>query len=225
MPAPPLLGVVVMMTAHVRSIPFAVVLASLAAACSGTVEQSLDSHDSSTLWMETIVVSVPNDPAPEASLLGQCLSRTPTLDLTTGVPACVVLEGRHGGGSCACDPAAARKPVDPAHTGAENMAKATSQAQDLALDCFCEVAMLAGAQRDACQNDTSDAVQVDGQPVDGVCYVDATLSPPLGNPQLIEKCPQTEKRLVRFVGQGAPAPTTGTVAEFIVCQQDQHDTP
>jgi len=53
-----------------------------------------------------------------------------------------------------------------------------------------------------------------GQAANGWCYVDATTSPATGNPDIVKDCPATEKRIVRFVGNGGPA---GGSTLFITC--------
>ena len=54
-----------------------------------------------------------------------------------------------------------------------------------------------------CQGDAGPSESL---PVDGWCYVDAMVSPPLGNPEIVDACPQDERRLTRFVGAGSPTP-------------------
>lgn len=210
-----------MMPPMLRWSPVFLASAVLVPACGdGTAADSGLPRCDSTVWMNVIEAS-PSDPSQPASLIGQCLPRSPTLD-ASGTPACVIMEGRHTGGTCACDPTAARSPVSSAHAGALDMAKASAQASDLALDCFCEVPFTSGAWADACRNDASADPEVAGQPVSGVCYVDTTVMPPIGNPELTKACPATEQRLLRFTGQAQPAPTqqTGPMALFMVCEAD-----
>ena len=58
---------------------------------------------------------------------------------------------------------------------------------------------------------------VNGNEVDGWCYVDAAASPPVGNAEVVAKCPDNEKRILRFVGQGA-AQSGATL--FISCETE-----
>ena len=60
---------------------------------------------------------------------------------------------------------------------------------------------------------------VSGKPVNGWCYVDATTTPPTGNPDIVLQCPATEKHLVRFVGASAPK-SDGTL--FVACEATGH---
>jgi hypothetical protein len=39
---------------------------------------------------------------------------------------------------------------------------------------------------------------------DGWCYIDAASTPQVGNAELVKDCPDTEQRLMRFVGDGDP---------------------
>lgn len=206
-------------------LPFASVLL---AACGPSVTDSqlTGPRCDSTFWMHVLVVSAPapTDP-PDFHFTGQCMQRTPTIEASG--PTCVVVEARHTGGACACDPAAARAPIAAAHVNALDTIKETEQAASLDVDCFCEIPLLQGPERDACANDAADAPAIDGQPVDGVCYVDATLTPPIGNPELTANCPSTERRLMRFVGKGAPSPSVGESpsAVFVLCEQGTCASP
>ena len=76
--------------------------------------------------------------------------------------------------------------------------------------CLCEVLQVqqvTGNRPDAlesCRND----LEVTG--VEGWCYVDADRG--LGSDELVENCPATQRRLLRFVGRGLEANSTTFVA-------------
>jgi hypothetical protein len=53
-----------------------------------------------------------------------------------------------------------------------------------------------------------------GGDVDGWCYIDATSTPPAGDALLVETCPASEKRKLRFVGEGEPLDNSTL---FITC--------
>ena len=77
-------------------------------------------------------------------------------------------------------------------------------------------------EQTACQDDPILAPLVKGgpqdqQPANGWCYVDATTTPPTGDPVIVKNCPDTEKRKVRFVGAGNPLPNATL---FITCSGD-----
>jgi hypothetical protein len=66
------------------------------------------------------------------------------------------------------------------------------------LDCFCELKQTTGDDLKHCQEDVTAPASLYGW-----CYVDGTIG--LGNPELVATCPDTEKRLIRFVGNQVPA--------------------
>jgi hypothetical protein len=81
--------------------------------------------------------------------------------------------------------------------------------------CFCEIAQTTGDDLDACQNETLEPVSnAEGKAVHGWCYIDATTVPLTGHPDLVEACPATQQRIIRFVGEGKGA--TGATL-FITC--------
>ncbi|MEM9691199.1 MAG: hypothetical protein AAGA56_01520 [Myxococcota bacterium] len=152
------------------------------------------------------------------ALGGQCLPRSLTPDIEGNVP-CVIIEARRisEGTSCqdVCN-APGRSfidPEDPAVIAAQNDPTTTDAN---APNCFCEINQLTGTDRDACQNDDSDApVNAEtGASVDGWCYVDAATVPRTGNPAIVENCPPTEQRIIRFVNAGQGE---GGATLFITC--------
>ena len=82
-------------------------------------------------------------------------------------------------------------------------------------NCFCEITQVTGDELHACQYDAgTDCPNVGGVPVHGWCYVDASTVPPTGNEDIVANCPETERRIIRFVcdGKGAPGATL-----FVTC--------
>ncbi|WP_235880352.1 hypothetical protein [Polyangium aurulentum] len=133
---------------------------------------------------------------------GQCLPRTLTPDKQGDVP-CLILEARNTQGKCSCDESKARIPVSEEHKQAEEVARQDPLATNAGWDCFCEIQQTSTPEaREACQNDLANPPLVSGQPVNGWCYVDATTTPPTGNAEIVAKCPENEKRIIRFVGEG-----------------------
>lgn len=134
----------------------------------------------------------------------QCLPRTLVPNEEGTVP-CNIIEARNTQGqACECDIATGRTFIVP---GSEQEKMVTQAKKDDAAatagwNCFCELVQTSGADRDACQKDVNDPPLVNGQPVNGWCYVDATTTPPTGNTEIVKKCPDNEKRIVRFVGEG-----------------------
>jgi hypothetical protein len=142
----------------------------------------------------------------------QCLPRSLQPD-AKGQVSCLIIEARDADGACTCDPSEARLPVSSAHEPALELPR--REAAISGRDCFCEVPQLEGEALSACQNDTSPAPQVGGEPVDGWCYVDATTLPPTGNPDLTNGCSAAEQRLIRFVGKGRARGT-----QYITCGRE-----
>ncbi len=137
----------------------------------------------------------------KSSIDGTCMPRA----LATGADGrvqCTLVEARRAGPHCACDPARGRSAVAEEHACMVESAKQSAFAQAAGWDCFCEIDQLAGAELEACQNDPDPAPMSNGETVDGWCYVDATTAPPIGNPEVVELCPESNRRTFRFVGGG-----------------------
>ncbi|MGK4001033.1 hypothetical protein WMF31_00305 [Sorangium sp. So ce1036] len=129
---------------------------------------------------------------------GQCLPRTLTLDSQKKAP-CLILEARNTGGKCDCNQAA-RTPVLPEHSQAEAKVRELDIAKASGWDCVCEIQQLENEQADVCRTDLNDNAQLNGQPVDGWCYIDPSIK--VGNPDIVAGCPPTEQRIIRFMGEG-----------------------
>ncbi|WP_206079613.1 hypothetical protein [Polyangium spumosum] len=146
---------------------------------------------------------------------GPCLPRTLDRD-DEGAVNCLLLEARATGGACSCDPAHARIPVDPKHAAAIDEARARSPESNW--DCFCQIPQLEGEELSVCQNDVSESpVTPAGEPVSGFCYVDASTDPAVGNPALVARCAESERRMIRLVGEGEPS--QGATL-FVTCSGD-----
>ncbi|MEZ4315469.1 MAG: hypothetical protein R3F14_46215 [Polyangiaceae bacterium] len=144
----------------------------------------------------------------------QCMPRALTPDPDGQVP-CAVLEARHtdADGGC-CDADKARLDPREEHAGLIDVLRDDPLVTERGLDCFCEIPQLEGAELSACQTDTAESPLSGGEPVNGYCYVDAMSTPPVGDPAIVDQCPATERRLLRFVGEGQPNP--GSVV-FLTC--------
>ena len=96
-------------------------------------------------------------------------------------------------------------------------------------NCLCEIRQLTGSatiasndraapadELQACQCVPDDTVTLNGQTVDGWCYLDATGAPAIGNQSIGANCSEQEKRMIRFSDSkmisGNPV--------FITCQND-----
>ena len=152
---------------------------------------------------------------------GQCLPRTLTPDENRRVP-CLILEARDSEGTCDCN-LPGRQPVQEEHAPARAEVLADPLAATSGWDCVCETVQVPDSrndvpddeERDACLNNPAEPVlTASGQNVDGWCYVDNTTSPPIGHADIVERCPPTEKRIIRFVGKGEAIPGATL---FITC--------
>ncbi len=154
---------------------------------------------------------------------GQCLPRSLSPDATGGV-SCLILEARNSP-TCDCS-GNARSDIASDHPAVK--AAKQDPLYDIAQwSCFCEITQSfgetdpqTGRPRDleACQNElTEPVVNSAGDAVHGWCYVDGTTVPPTGSPELVSSCPATERRLIRFVGDGNGAPGATL---FITCSGD-----
>jgi hypothetical protein len=151
------------------------------------------------------------------ALGGQCLPRSLTPDIN-GQVACLILEARKLGdaGQCeaTCNGENGRAFV-PDSDPAVVAARQDPLAEAAGWNCFCEILQAADDSLTACQQDEADPPLNDsGQAVHGWCYIDATRQPPVGNSNLVASCPETEKRIIRFVGDGQGV--TGATL-FITC--------
>jgi hypothetical protein len=136
-------------------------------------------------------------------LANRCLPRRlePARD---GTVPCALIEVRFGVSDCSCDAASSRSKPEADIQGEIHSRLLASFSERCGPDdpscaraCQCEVEQIRkSADRLACQN--SD----DGAGVQGWCYVADTPDQQVGNPALVRNCPATERRLLRFVGDG-----------------------
>ncbi|MBK9264113.1 MAG: hypothetical protein IPM54_30470 [Polyangiaceae bacterium] len=149
------------------------------------------------------------------ALGAQCLPRTLVPD-ESGKVSCVLVEAINSEGNCQCDPSKARRGIEAGSAQANmvSIAKTDPLAAQAGWDCYCEVVQLEGAAKEVCQHDTASAPMLNGEPVNGWCYVDASTDPPTGNPELVAACPDNEKRKIRYAGHGEARPGATL---FITC--------
>ncbi len=138
----------------------------------------------------------------KSKLIGQCLPQ-PIPANDKGQVACIAIEARKiDEGATCCDGLTARVPVDPNHTGLVDQFLETPAAKQVGYNCFCEIPQLEKEELKACQNDTAVVPTINGNPVNGWCYIEDSISSPVGSPELVESCASTEKQKLRFVGAG-----------------------
>jgi hypothetical protein len=146
------------------------------------------------------------------ALAPTCLPR-PLVTENGEVP-CTVVEASLQGGDCTCDASRGRV----ARTSGTIAAAVREELAALSLCgditgvscsdyCICDVRQLSGSELDECQNSVSPpSVSY------GYCYVDPDNG--IGNPDLVATCPETQRQIIRFVGEEFPAPGA---AGFIAC--------
>jgi hypothetical protein len=144
----------------------------------------------------------------------QCLPRQLTPN-SEGQVGCLVIEARKSA-SCSCKAEDARAPIASEHATAIQGALDTGIIAD-DNSCFCEIPQLGGQDLSACQNEKADPIVVDGDQVNGWCYIDANAVPAIGSKELVpETCSSEEKRLIRFVGTAKARPGSEL---FIMCTE------
>jgi hypothetical protein len=150
---------------------------------------------------------------------GQCLPRPLPVEDDGSVP-CAVVEvlPRREGAACGCDVSKGRLPLD---GGDAKLASAItkqlveeeqcggSNGIDCRDHCVCKLAPLEGTALEACRDGSEDPN------VYGYCYVDPDKG--LGAPELVEGCPGSQNRMLRYMGASVPA--NGSVL-FTACLGD-----
>jgi hypothetical protein len=149
----------------------------------------------------------------------RCLPRSLNINPADSTVACNLVEAntRPESASCVCDPKIARQAPDEV---LDSVVRSQLAADDGDLcgtndpnctgACLCEVLQVQQVPDnpdnalEVCQNEEN------ASGVEGWCYVDADQG--VGNEALVEACPATRKRLLRFVGRGLEPNTTTLVA-------------
>jgi hypothetical protein len=137
---------------------------------------------------------------------GQCLPRPLPVEDDGSVP-CAVVEvlPRAQGAACSCDASKGRLPLD-ADDAKLPSAIATQLVEedqcgpngiDCRDHCMCKLASLEGSALEACRAGSQDPN------VYGYCYIEPDKG--FGAPELVEGCPESENRLLRYMGGGVPA--------------------
>jgi hypothetical protein len=164
-------------------------------------------------------------------LAGQCLPQQLKPDPETGAVECLLIEAIK---SPSCDqtcktvngqPIGGRSPISSDNEGAVASIEANAQAATAGWNCFCQIDQLSdtntsGQKTDDlhdCLTNTAASFNDDqGKPVNGWCYVDTDVETS-ADPDLVKNCPETEKRIIRFIGDGNPV--NGSTL-FITCSGD-----
>jgi hypothetical protein len=151
----------------------------------------------------------------------RCLPRPLLVDALDGTVACNLVETipRPEGGTCPpCNPMTARAVPDPIVDTVvrgqlvNQPGDPCGDDEDCSNACLCEVLQVQQVPTNPPDALTRCREDPEATGVEGWCYVDADKG--LGNPALVENCPATEQRLLRFVGGGLESGTT----TFVACQ-------
>ena len=148
----------------------------------------------------------------------RCLPRPLLINPTDGTVACNLVETIPQPDSpCNCDPTIARRTPDPVLDSVVRGQLSNERGQPCGENdpncqsaCLCEVLQVQQVTSnppnalEVCRNDPN------ASGVEGWCYVDADQD--LGSDELVENCPATQRRLLRFVGRGLEPNTTTFVA-------------
>jgi hypothetical protein len=157
----------------------------------------------------------------KGALQSSCQPRELPIDENYDVP-CIVIEASDSDGdedastTSSCEALCAesgRAPIGDETKAAAKVVRTTLDGEDTdtarSYDCLCEIEQLTGKPSDAdWESSPRYRCQYEQFPptdsVNGWCYVDASATPPVGNPDLrdIAQCAPTERRLVRPVNNG-----------------------
>ena len=119
------------------------------------------------------------------------------------------------GAACACD---ASQHLAPTAAGVDKAVRQHAQLDqacgsasgvNCASLCLCDLQQATGAALTQCQTDVTPTAELPP----GFCYIDATLTPPLGNPALVSTCPADFRRELRITG---PVPERAPTL-FLAC--------
>lgn len=145
-----------------------------------------------TVFVDQITIS--QDPGP---LTGKCMPRTLPVD-SSGQVTCTVVSIPSDQSSCQCDVPGFRPLVADELASARERLRETNGCDGDGKPscdslCGCAVVQESGDDLTKCQTSTD----VQGI-TPGWCYIDASVSP--GGAGIVDKCPSTQKRALRFVG-------------------------
>ena len=168
-----------------------------ACGCAPSIEDTRCSEvESTTILLLPVDLSNYND----SFLSGHCLDSAATVD-ASGRADCFVITAHQNTGTPTCDASDGLVAVPPEHQDAVDRILATDEAKAGVWDTFCEMVQLdpASARGQACRSDryyeTNDKSD---NPQRGFCYVDAAATPPVGNPLLLDDCPEGRRQAIRM---------------------------
>ena len=142
-------------------------------------------------------------------LRGRCMPRPLEVDPDDGTVPCVVVEAFDSGGTCNCKALPGREVAD---------SKVITPTIREGNDCFCEIKQIEDArEQEACKT----GMDQTGVAGNGWCYVDPAHGkdgkPDLRQCGVVAKCPDTERRLIKFANPASEPRAKATA--FIMCQE------
>ncbi|MFO0552222.1 MAG: hypothetical protein U0271_27795 [Polyangiaceae bacterium] len=182
-----------------RTLTLWMVGGSLMAGCASKVVEDVDADVEHPTFIAERITEV----LPEQALTGICLPHPLLVDAGGRAP-CSVLEVRDDP-ACDCTRPGRAVPDEPYSDDAIDYVERDPTVAGL--ECICELEQLQGPSLEQCQSGAAPSAE-------GWCYVDSTVTPPLGDATLTARCAADEQRLIRFT-PGAP-PEPGSVL-FLAC--------
>jgi hypothetical protein len=173
---------------------------------------------------DTTTILIPADPSNSLHgyVNGQCLDSAPAIDASSRAD-CFVITARRALDAPTCDASEGLVPVSAEHQDAVDRLRAGAEAQSRHWNTFCELVQLdpASVGGQGCRT-AQDASTSDESPTPepGFCYLDADASPPIGDPHLVETCPENKKRAIRFSHTSAAALSLEAKSLTIVCSRE-----
>ncbi len=185
-----------MLTHHLTASSTLLLLALGACGCDPSAEEDTKC----TKVESTTSILIPEDPSnsSDAHIGGRCLDSSADVDIS-GRADCVVIAAHRGAPTCIESEGLVA--VSAEHQGAVDRLRETDEAKAGGWDTFCEMVQLdpASESSQACRtDDLYNFVDEMGNRANGFCYLDAAASPPVGDPRLLETCPDGKRRAIRF---------------------------
>ncbi len=214
------------MLRHLLAASITALLLAVLGAC-GSVT-ALDDTPCSTVGITKTYVLPIDTGAVDVALKAHCLEVAPTID-ATGRADCFVIAARAAKSGFSCDASRGLIAVSPAHQDAVDRLRGTSDAKTNGWNSFCEIVQLdpGSVAAETCRTEEFvEALDENGNPAHGFCYIDATTAPPIGNPELVEWwCPEHPPRAIHFVDVDATAAAPESQSVTIVCSHEACTAP
>lgn len=172
----------------------------------------------------TTTVLIPADPSNsiDGYVNGQCLDSAPDVEASSRAN-CFVIAARRALDAPSCDASEGLVAVSAEHKGAVDRLRETPEAKSRFWNTFCELGQLnpASVGSQECRTkEPGSASEEEGKPAAGFCYLDAAASPPIGDPHILESCPEKQKQAIRFWNTSAAVLSQEAKSLTIVCSHE-----